>query len=68
IIESQESLGLKRMGRVTYEYGYRVALARFHARYPDAKVEDDLFTIHPEDDLVPMQRQQAFDDSIPPKL
>ncbi|RZS28270.1 hypothetical protein BHM03_00061843, partial [Ensete ventricosum] len=26
--------GLKRMGRVTYEYGYRVALARFRARYP----------------------------------
>ncbi|RZR83022.1 hypothetical protein BHM03_00009562 [Ensete ventricosum] len=67
VIQYKESLGLKRMGRVTYEYGYRVALARFHARYPDAKVEDDLFTIHPEDDLVPMQRQQAFDDSIPPK-
>ncbi|RRT48475.1 hypothetical protein B296_00046343, partial [Ensete ventricosum] len=58
--------GLKRMGRVTYEYGYRVALARFRARYPDADVEEDPFTIHPEDDLVPMERQQDFDDSIPP--
>ncbi|RRT31272.1 hypothetical protein B296_00048705 [Ensete ventricosum] len=28
--------GLKRMGRVTYEYGYRVALARFHALHPDS--------------------------------
>ncbi|RRT48658.1 hypothetical protein B296_00037163 [Ensete ventricosum] len=69
--EYKESLGfkegLKRMGRVTYEYGYRVALARFHARYPDAEVEEDPFTIHPEDDLVPMQRQQAFHNSIPPE-
>ncbi|RRT62844.1 hypothetical protein B296_00015226 [Ensete ventricosum] len=35
VIQYKESLGfkegLKRMGRVTYEYGYRVALGRFHA-------------------------------------
>ncbi|RWW20806.1 hypothetical protein GW17_00015063, partial [Ensete ventricosum] len=55
--------GLKRMGRVTYEYGYRVALARFRARYPDADIEEDPFTIYPEDDSVPMERQQDFDDS-----
>ncbi|RWW36015.1 hypothetical protein BHE74_00058983 [Ensete ventricosum] len=71
IVQYKESLGfkegLKRMGRVTYEYGYRVALARFHARHPDAEVEEDPFTIHPEDDLVPMERQQAFDDSVPPE-
>ncbi|RRT32675.1 hypothetical protein B296_00042868 [Ensete ventricosum] len=71
VVQYKESLdfkeGLKRMGRVTYEYGYRVALARFHVRYPDAEVEEDPFTIHPEDNLVPMQRQQAFDDSIPPE-
>ncbi|RRT60621.1 hypothetical protein B296_00003505 [Ensete ventricosum] len=58
--------GLKKMGRITYEYGYRVALARFHALHPDSEVEEDLFTIHPKDDLVPMERQQAFDDSDPP--
>ncbi|KAJ8506402.1 hypothetical protein OPV22_007288 [Ensete ventricosum] len=57
--------GLKRMGRVTYEYGYWVALARFHALHPDSEVEDDPFTIHPEDDLVSMERQQVFDDSDP---
>ncbi|RRT60448.1 hypothetical protein B296_00010199 [Ensete ventricosum] len=57
--------GLKRMGRVTYEYGYRVALARFHALHPDSEDEEDPFTIHPEDDLVSMERQQAFDDSDP---
>ncbi|RWV77653.1 hypothetical protein BHE74_00054887 [Ensete ventricosum] len=61
IVQYKESLGfkegLKRMGRATYEYGHRVALARFHARHPNAKVEEDPFTIHPEDDLVPMERQ-----------
>ncbi|RZS13971.1 hypothetical protein BHM03_00045612 [Ensete ventricosum] len=71
VVQYKESLdfkeGLKRMGRVTYEYGYRVALARFHARHPNAKVEEDPFTMHPEDDLVPMERQQAFDDSVPPE-
>ncbi|RZR90520.1 hypothetical protein BHM03_00018412 [Ensete ventricosum] len=59
--------GLKRMGRATYEYGYRVALARFRALHPDSEVEEDPFTIHPEDDLVLMKRQQAFDDSDPPE-
>ncbi|RWW87099.1 hypothetical protein BHE74_00004096 [Ensete ventricosum] len=59
--------GLKRMGRVTYEYGGRVALARFHALHPDSKVEENPFTIHLEDDLVPMERQQTFDDSDPPE-
>ncbi|RRT52467.1 hypothetical protein B296_00007214 [Ensete ventricosum] len=49
--------GLKQMGRVTYEYGYRVALARFRALHPDSEVEEDPFTIHPKDDLVPMKRQ-----------
>ncbi|RZR93103.1 hypothetical protein BHM03_00021530, partial [Ensete ventricosum] len=71
VVQYKKSLGfkegLKRMGRVTYEYGYRVALARFRAQHPDTKVEEDPFTIHPEDDLVPMERQQAFDDSIPPE-
>ncbi|RRT33560.1 hypothetical protein B296_00035663 [Ensete ventricosum] len=70
-VQYKESLdfkeGLKRMGRVTYEYGYRVALACFRARHPDAEVEEDPFTIHPKDDLMPMERQQAFDDSVPPE-
>ncbi|RRT33556.1 hypothetical protein B296_00047893, partial [Ensete ventricosum] len=57
--------GLKRMGRVSYEYGYWVALACIHSLHPDSEVEEDPFTIHPEDDLVPMERQQAFEDSDP---
>ncbi|RZR90297.1 hypothetical protein BHM03_00018147 [Ensete ventricosum] len=40
------------MGRVTYEYGYRVALAHSHALHSDSEVEEDPFTIHPEDDLL----------------
>ncbi|RRT49967.1 hypothetical protein B296_00026638 [Ensete ventricosum] len=59
--------GLKRMGRVTYEYGYRVALARFHSLHPDSEAEEDPFTIRPKDDSVPMERQQAFDNSAPPE-
>ncbi|RZS24563.1 hypothetical protein BHM03_00057640, partial [Ensete ventricosum] len=59
--------GLKRMGRVAYEYGYRVALAHFRALHPDSEVKEDPFTIRPEDDLVPMERQQAFDDSDSPE-
>ncbi|RRT36697.1 hypothetical protein B296_00051045 [Ensete ventricosum] len=59
--------GLKRMGRVAYEYGYWVALARFRSSHLDSKVEEDPFTIRPEDDSVPMERQQAFDNSNPPE-
>ncbi|RRT42302.1 hypothetical protein B296_00048105 [Ensete ventricosum] len=47
VAQYKESLGfkegLKWMGRVTYEYGYRVALARFRARHLDADVEEDPF-------------------------
>ncbi|RWW00259.1 hypothetical protein GW17_00036771 [Ensete ventricosum] len=59
--------GLKRMGRVAYEYGYWVALARFCSSHPNSEVEEDPFTVRPEDDSVPMERQQAFNDSDPPE-
>ncbi|RWW08820.1 hypothetical protein BHE74_00011374 [Ensete ventricosum] len=59
--------GLKKMGRVSYEYGYRVALAHFRALHPDSEVEENPFTIWPEDDSVSMETQQAFDDSDPPE-
>ncbi|RRT55196.1 hypothetical protein B296_00042405 [Ensete ventricosum] len=57
--------GLHRMDQVSYEYGYRVALAWFQARHPDLGVNDDPFTERPEDSLVSMETQQSFDDSIP---
>ncbi|RRT70768.1 hypothetical protein B296_00009162 [Ensete ventricosum] len=57
---------LRRMGQVSYEYGYRVTLARFQTRYPDLEVDDDSFTGQPEDSLVLMETQPSFDDSILP--
>ncbi|RWW66062.1 hypothetical protein BHE74_00026588 [Ensete ventricosum] len=59
--------GLQRMGQVFYEYGYRVALARFHDRYPDLEVDNDPFTEKPEDNLVPMETRQEYDVFIPPE-
>ncbi|RRT51251.1 hypothetical protein B296_00024766 [Ensete ventricosum] len=59
-------LGLKKMGQVIYEYGYRVILAFFLARYPQLEVEEGPDTILPEDDDVPMEVEVPFDDSDPP--
>ncbi|RZS20435.1 hypothetical protein BHM03_00052952, partial [Ensete ventricosum] len=53
-------LGLKKMGRVSYEYGYRVTLAHFQARYPKLVIED------PYDDNVPMEVEVSFYDNDPP--
>ncbi|RRT50295.1 hypothetical protein B296_00051862 [Ensete ventricosum] len=43
IVEYKESsnfkLGLLRLSQAFYEYGYRVALAWFRAKYPDLEVE-----------------------------
>ncbi|CAL9056499.1 unnamed protein product [Musa banksii] len=68
IAEYKESrgfqLGLQRTGQVTYEFGYRVALARFSARYPDLEIEEDPFVNHPEDDNVQMPDEVPFDDSV----
>ncbi|RWW35502.1 hypothetical protein BHE74_00059560, partial [Ensete ventricosum] len=57
--------GLRRMGQVSYEYGYRVALANFQARYPDLEIDSVPFTERPEDGSVLMETHQEFDDSIP---
>ncbi|THU57027.1 hypothetical protein C4D60_Mb11t23440 [Musa balbisiana] len=57
-------LGLTRTGQVTYEYGYRIALARFRARYPDLDVAEDPFASFPEDLGVDMPEDVPFDDSI----
>ncbi|RWW41509.1 hypothetical protein BHE74_00053012 [Ensete ventricosum] len=53
--------GLRRMGQVSYEYRYRVALARFQARYPDLEIDNDPFIEQPE-------THQEFDDSVPPRV
>ncbi|THU57376.1 hypothetical protein C4D60_Mb03t02860 [Musa balbisiana] len=41
--------GLVRSGRVTYEFGYRVACARFQTKYQDLELESDPFADHPAD-------------------
>ncbi|RRT73522.1 hypothetical protein B296_00030538, partial [Ensete ventricosum] len=58
--------GFGQMGRVSMEYGYRLALARFRARYLDFGVEEDPFKELPEDTNVPIVVEQPFDDSPPP--
>ncbi|RRT59084.1 hypothetical protein B296_00013005 [Ensete ventricosum] len=57
--------GLQRMGQVSYEFGYRVALARFQARYPNLEMDSDPFTEKLEDSSVPIETRQEFDDFIP---
>ncbi|RWW11869.1 hypothetical protein GW17_00024499 [Ensete ventricosum] len=48
IVDYKQSIGLgwglRRMGQVSYEYGYRVALGRFQARYPDLEIDSNSFT------------------------
>ena len=56
-------LGLVRTGRVSYEYGYRIALARFKGRYPDLEITEDPFDSFPEDMGVDMPEEVPFDDS-----
>ncbi|RWW62013.1 hypothetical protein BHE74_00030883 [Ensete ventricosum] len=58
--------GLRRIGQVSYKYGYRVALARFQAWYPNLEIDNDPFTERPEDSSLPMETHQKFDDSVPP--
>ena len=57
-------LGLTRTGRVSYEYGYRIAPSRFRARHPGLEVEEDPFTPHPEDRGVDMPVEVPFDDRL----
>nr|XP_018675334.1 PREDICTED: uncharacterized protein LOC108951563 [Musa acuminata subsp. malaccensis] len=57
-------LGLTRTGRVSFEYGYRVATSRFRARHPGLEVEEDPFAPHPEDLGVDMPEDVPFDDRL----
>ncbi|THU54340.1 hypothetical protein C4D60_Mb10t24070 [Musa balbisiana] len=50
-------LGLQRSGQVTYEYGYRVTVSRFWARYPNLQFEEDPFVCLPEDNSVEMPNE-----------
>ncbi|RWW87601.1 hypothetical protein BHE74_00003559 [Ensete ventricosum] len=50
--------GLRRMGQVSYKYGYWVALAHFQAWYPDLEVDNDPFTEKLKDNSVPMETRR----------
>ncbi|RZR99131.1 hypothetical protein BHM03_00028618 [Ensete ventricosum] len=59
-------MGLVRMGRVSLEYEYQLALARLRARHAGVEIELDPFASLLEDDDVSMADEQPFDDSLPP--
>ncbi|RRT46014.1 hypothetical protein B296_00030068 [Ensete ventricosum] len=57
--------GLEKMGRISYEFGYRVALERLCWRHPEVEVEQDPFAECSEEGNVRMNLCQPFDDSTP---
>ncbi|CAL9136173.1 unnamed protein product [Musa acuminata var. zebrina] len=57
-------LGLVRLGQVTYEFGYQVALARVRVKCLDLEVEPDPFIDLPEDRSFRMPDEVPFDDSL----
>ncbi|RRT75772.1 hypothetical protein B296_00005907 [Ensete ventricosum] len=59
-------MGLVRMGWVSLEYGYQLVLVWLRARHPGVEIEEDPFTLLPEDASVPMADEQLFNDSPPP--
>ncbi|RRT62488.1 hypothetical protein B296_00011052 [Ensete ventricosum] len=58
-------LSLKKIGRVSYEYGYWVALERLRRKHPEIAIEQDPFAKCPNDAIVEMDLNQPFDDSAP---
>ncbi|RZR96744.1 hypothetical protein BHM03_00025798 [Ensete ventricosum] len=56
---------LKQMGRVSYEFGYRVALEQLRGKHPEIAIEQDLFAECPNDANMEMDLNQPFDDSTP---
>ncbi|RZS16230.1 hypothetical protein BHM03_00048191 [Ensete ventricosum] len=72
IAHYKESLGFKssleKMGRVSYEFGYKIALTRFRTKHPGLEVEEDPYATLPEDNDVPMDVEVPFDGSDPPTM
>ncbi|RZS24090.1 hypothetical protein BHM03_00057124 [Ensete ventricosum] len=58
---------LEKMGRVSYEFGYRVALERLRGKHSDIMIELDPFVECLEDVNVEMDLDQPFDDGTPSK-
>ncbi|RWV78830.1 hypothetical protein GW17_00060130 [Ensete ventricosum] len=56
---------LYRMGWVSLEYGYQLALARLRAQHPGIEKKEDPLTLLLENVDVSMTKEQPFDDSPP---
>ncbi|RRT45919.1 hypothetical protein B296_00021519 [Ensete ventricosum] len=56
---------LEKMGRVSYEFGYRVALKRLQGKHPEITIEQDPFAECPGGANVKMDLDQPFDDGTP---
>ncbi|RRT69108.1 hypothetical protein B296_00026524 [Ensete ventricosum] len=59
--------GLEKMGRVSYEFGYRVALERLRRKYSKITIEQDPFAKCPDDANIEMDLNQPFGDNTPSK-
>ncbi|RWW53488.1 hypothetical protein BHE74_00040014 [Ensete ventricosum] len=57
--------GLEKMGRVSYEFRYRMVLKRLQGKHPEIMIEQDPFVECPDDAKVEMDLNQPFDDSTP---
>ncbi|RZR96277.1 hypothetical protein BHM03_00025260 [Ensete ventricosum] len=53
--------GLKKMGRVKYEFGYRVVLERLRGKHSEMTIERDPFVECPKDANVEMDLDQPFE-------
>ncbi|RWW52891.1 hypothetical protein BHE74_00040670 [Ensete ventricosum] len=56
---------LEKMGRVSYEFRYRVTLERLQGKYPGIMIELDPFAGCPKDANVEMDLDQPFNDGTP---
>ncbi|RZR71581.1 hypothetical protein BHM03_00005933 [Ensete ventricosum] len=57
--------GLEKMGRVSYKFGYRMALERLQGKHPGVMIEPDPFAECSEDAKIEMDLDQPFDDGTP---
>ncbi|RZR74423.1 hypothetical protein BHM03_00036786, partial [Ensete ventricosum] len=57
--------GLEKIGRVSYEFRYRVVLEQLQRKHPDIMIELDPFAECSEDASVEMDLDQPFDDDTP---
>ncbi|RZR87479.1 hypothetical protein BHM03_00014891 [Ensete ventricosum] len=57
--------GLEKMGRVSYEFKYRVVFERLRGKHPNIMIELDPFVECPEDANVEMDLDQPFDNGAP---